>query len=107
MDNFFDEPKYVPSLAERVKALRSNLLVHSYLYYYTSDVVISDWDWQGMAEELTGLQFIHGTEFGWYDEAFQDWDGSTGMHLPQDEWVISKALYIHRMYQSRNWKLTE
>ena len=72
------------------------MLVHSYLYYHLDTEIVSDLTWQNWAEELTELQkeyrMLHGdTNIKFYDEAFSDWDGTTGMHLPQDGWVAGAA----------------
>lgn len=77
----------------RVRQLRLRLLVHSYIYYQLNETVISDHQWQHDADELVRLQKSLKV-IGCYDEAFADWDASTGYHLPQDHWVHEKALYI-------------
>jgi hypothetical protein len=71
--------------------LRRLMLVHSYIYYQMDSHVVSDDFWQVKANQLAELQAIHGTKFDFYDEAFADWDGSTGCHLPADEWVINNS----------------
>lgn len=67
------------------------MLIHSYLYYILDQPIVSDDDWQRWADELTELQHDHPEPINWYDDAFADWDGSTGMHLPQDQWVRDRA----------------
>lgn len=79
---------------KRIKHLRSLLLIHSYIYYRLDTSVVSDHQWQHWADELVRLQADHGIRHGWYDNAFSDWRGDTGCHLPKDEWVVSKAAYI-------------
>lgn len=79
--------------AERVKHLRSMLLIHSYIYYHRNDSLVSDEQWQAWAEELKILQQIP-CNISWYDVEFADWDGTTGMHLPRDEWVERKATQL-------------
>lgn len=61
------------------------MLIHCHLYYRLDENVISDHQWQQWAEELVSLQAQHGTEIGFYDEAFHDWDASTGYHMPTDQ----------------------
>jgi hypothetical protein len=58
--------------------------------------VISDEKWQQWADELTSLQEMWNThgitkEIGFYDKEFTDWNGSTGMHLPRDKWIVDRA----------------
>lgn len=70
------------------------MLVHSFIYYKQDAGLITDQQWQTWADELVRLQSEHGTKIGFYDEAFADWDGSTGYHLPQDNWVAAKAAQL-------------
>lgn len=90
-------------MTHRIKHLRLLMLVHSYLYYVLDDPIVSDDVWQSWANELTHLQnspeWIDIKTDMPYDEAFKDWDGTTGHHLPfEDRWVISKALQIRRIH---------
>lgn len=78
-------------VTERIKQRRSQMLVHSYIYYHMGDSIVSDDTWQRWANELRDLQAVHGWYIGWYDNEFKDWNGNTGCHLPRDEWVINKA----------------
>lgn len=77
--------------SEKIKQRRSQMLVHSYLYYHMDTSIVSDDDWQRWANELQYLQEIYPEPIGFYDEVFKDWDGTTGMHLPKDDWVRDKA----------------
>lgn len=86
---------------ERVKFLRRLLLVHSYLYYVLDDPIATDYAWQSWADELVAIN----EDVGYYDEAFKDWDGTTGHHLPLDDrWVISKALQIRRIHEKYKYE---
>lgn len=67
------------------------MLIHSYLYYKLDTSIISDHDWQRWADELAELQHEHPQPIGFYDKVFDGWDGSTGMHLPSDDWIKDKA----------------
>jgi len=89
--------KPLQTLQEKIKQRRSQMLVHSYLYYHLDTEIISDTLWQKWAEELTELQKLNNhAKIGMYDEAFQDWDGTTGMHLPKDGWVAGQAQRLLR-----------
>lgn len=71
---------------ELIKRRRRQMLIHSYLYYRRDESVISDHLWQKWADELVELQAAspEAVMIDFYDEAFHDWDGSTGFHLPAD-----------------------
>ena len=79
---------------EVVQRLRLNILANSYIYYVLGGGVISDTHWQQMANTLRMLHAVYGFTWECYDEAFADWDGSTGMHLPCDAVVKAKAEYL-------------
>jgi len=83
----------VQTLSEKIKQRRTQMLVHSYLYYVLDDTVITDEKWQQWADELTELQ-KQKTEIGFYDKEFADWNGSTGMHLPMPPWVVKRAKWL-------------
>jgi len=94
------------AILERIKRLRSILLVHSYIYYRLCTSLISDDEWQAAADELTRLQAHGPISIGFYDEAFKDWDGTTGFHLPQDHWVAGKAHYLLYLHEKGVGKTT-
>lgn len=73
---------------------RTQMLVHSYLYYGLGTSIVTDHDWQRWADELVELQRAHPGGIGFYDQEFVDWDGSTGMHLPNDGWVVGVATHL-------------
>lgn len=76
---------------ERIIKLRRLLTIHSYIYYHMGTSLVSSDTWDVWAKELVDLQEKHGNKHGLYDRYFHDWDGTTGMHLPQDEYVRTKA----------------
>ena len=80
----------IQTLSEKIRQRRSQMLVHSYLYYVLDENVIDDAKWQQWADELSELQ-SQKKVIGFYDEAFSDWSGATGSHLPFDPWVIRLA----------------
>lgn len=73
------------------------MLVHSCIYYRMHTTVISDDLWQELANELKELQSTFKEHIDWYDKEFKDWNGDTGMHLPFDSWVISKAVFVIKL----------
>lgn len=89
-------PSMPPEAVHRIQTLRRLMLVHCYIYYVLGDNVISDHKWQEFADELVALQKQHGTQIGFYDEQFSDWDASTGYHLKYDADVITVAMRLLR-----------
>lgn len=89
------------SLSERIRQRRAQMLIHSYAYYVLDQPMVDDATWQCWADELELLQMLHPADVGFYDQAFADWDGTTGMHLPQDAWVASKARQVGRLHDAR------
>ena len=78
------------SIKNRIVYLRKALAIHSYIYYTLGESIIDDDRWDALAYELVKLQKDI-WQVGYYDRIFHDFDGSTGMHLPKDEWIINKA----------------
>lgn len=77
-----------------IKLLRNKLIVYSYLYYWQGISLISDAQWQQLADELVKLQAVYGTKIEHYDEEFEDWDATTGMHLPYGPDIAAWAAKI-------------
>lgn len=50
-----------------------------------------------LADKLWNRATDRAFELGYGDEAFADWTGATGMHLPFDKWVKNKAIYINKI----------
>lgn len=95
------------TLEEKIKQRRSQMLVHSYLYYWLDESIVSDYQWQAWADDLVELQKDFEGDLDFYDEAFYDWDGSTGCHLPKDEWVVNAALWLFRIHYSKKVQVTK
>jgi hypothetical protein len=85
--------------AERIRQRRTQILVHSYLYYELDDPIIDDHTWQRWADELVELQRQHPGSIGFLDAVFADWDGSTGAHLPRDSWTRQNALRLRAIHE--------
>ena len=102
LDHLFCEPddpmvNKVQTLSEKIKQRRTQMMVHSYLYYEMDANIIDDDTWQRWADELVELQKRKAT-IGFYDEEFADWNGSTGMHLPKDDWIIRRAKWLWKQH---------
>ena len=94
LESFLDDKiVHVPTLVEKIRQRRHQMLVHSYLYYSMDESVVSDGKWQQWADELVELQ-KQKKVIGFYDEVFAEWDGSTGMHLPHDQWIVDRAKWL-------------
>ena len=59
------------TIEEKIKQRRSQMLIHSYLYYWRDLLVISDEKWQKWADELALLQKSHPEPIGFYDKSFR------------------------------------
>lgn len=81
---------------------RLQVLVHSCIYYVFNENIVSDSTWSGWARELAELQEKHPSIASRVDYAqeFQDFDGSTGFHLPtRNPEIMTKAQYILKLYK--------
>ena len=89
---------------ELIKRRRSQMVIHSYLYYKADKPIISDDQWQSWAEELTKLQtnYPHCCNIKHYDAEFSDWDGTTGMHLPTHVYVERAAEQVYKAWEAHN-----
>lgn len=80
-----------------------NILIHSCLYYRFDTSIISDHQYDQMCLDLVELQRDYPEESkacDFYYEAFQDWTGETGFHLPTgDPYVVDMAQYVLREYK--------
>lgn len=76
---------------------RLQVLVHSCLYYVFNENLISDSTWSAWARELVELQRKYPSIAARVDYAkeFQDFDASTGFHLPTRNFeIMAKAQYL-------------
>ena len=90
---------------EKIRQRRSQMLVHSYLYYRLDQPIIDDDTWQKWANELAELQRENPFDcnINFYDDSFKDWNGDTGFHLPlYDVKVSRKAEQILNIYKEKN-----
>ena len=73
---------------------RTQILVHSCIYYHYNTNLVTDATWQKWADELVVLQKKYPSiaERVDYHESFKDFDGTTGFDLPiTNPEVIRKA----------------
>lgn len=90
---------------ELIQRRRLQLLVWSRLYYELDASVVPDSTFNEKGRELADLQakYPEISKMVIYAKEFEDWDGSTGYHLPlRDPWVCSKANQILRIHDRRN-----
>lgn len=81
-------------IREKINQRRRQMLVHSCIYYVFDENIVSDATWSRWAMELVDLQKAYPEIANdcVYSDAFKDFDGSTGFHLPvRDPWVIGTA----------------
>ncbi len=91
-----------PAVVARIEQLRRGMLVHCCIYYRLDSNVISDHAWMDFAQELARLQERWGVTFGFYDDQFKDWDGSSGFHLEHDANILAKARWLLDYHYSKD-----
>tara|TARA_R100001510_G_C7593678_1_gene162549 strand:+ start:428 stop:715 length:288 start_codon:yes stop_codon:yes gene_type:complete len=92
------------TVKEKIRQRRSQMLVHSYLYYKIDSPIVDDDTWQKWANELAELQRKNpdDCQINFYDKEFKDWNGDTGFHLPlNDRNVRMKAQQILNIHNER------
>ena len=95
---------------EDIQRHRLQLLIWSKLYYDMDTTIVEDRVFDKVGKELVQLQaqYPEISKIVAYAEEFEDWDASTGFHLPlQDPWVCWKANRIlNKDRRSGNGKRT-
>ena len=94
----------IQTIKERIRQRRSQMLVHSYIYYEMDDSVVDDFKWQEWADDLTALQneYPDQCNIDFYDKEFEGWTGAGGSHLPlRDPDVMKKAQKILSYYENK------
>lgn len=89
----------------KIRQRRSQMLVHSYIYYVLDDNMISDDKWQQWANELRDLQkqYPEYCKIGFFDREFATWNGDTGAMLPlKDPYVVRKSTQIYNYWKNEN-----
>lgn len=75
---------YTSEIAAKIQQRRLQILVHSRIYYILDTTVVDDFTWKKWADELVQLQkeYPELSRKVIYAKEFEDFDGSTGYHLP-------------------------
>lgn len=84
-------------IAQKIQQRRLQILVHSHIYYVLDTNIVSDHTWMKWANELVELQKTYPgiAKTVIWNEAFEDFDGSTGCNLPlHDPWVVARADWL-------------
>lgn len=86
-------------IASKIQQRRLQMLVHSCIYYRMNTNLVTDYQFDKWGRELTELQqrYPDIASRVCYAEAFKDWDGTTGFHLPVDNWITNKAHQLLRL----------
>lgn len=84
----------------RIKQLRHQMLMHSYIYYELDSSIWSDNKWQDAADELVWLQDEFGVDWDCHDDQFSDWTGDSGHKLEMPESMKPIALLL--LEESKN-----
>lgn len=90
-------------IAELIHRRRRQILVHSILYYKFGDSILSDAVFDQWAKELAKLQVDNpevSESVEYMYEAFKDFAGETGYHLPLHD-IRAQRVARHLKYGSR------
>jgi len=96
--------RFQPTIKERIRQRRSQMLVHSRLYYIDDEPIVDDDTWQRWANELAELQRENPFDcnINFFDKEFSDWSGDTGFHLPlHNQKVKKKAMQILKIHKEK------
>ena len=91
----------------KIRQRRSQMLVHSRIYYGLDENIVSDDKWQQWANELRDLQnqYPEYCKIGFFDKEFSDWNGDTGAMLPlKDPYVVRKTQQVINQWYKDNEK---
>ena len=80
----------------KIRQRRLQMLIHSYIYYRLNSNILGDKQFDQWAYQLRDLQAEYPAESEACDlhREFVGWDGTTGFHLPDYDWVDGLA---HRL----------
>ena len=97
------EPMPIGSVAEEIKRLRLNVILHSCIYYEMDENIWDDITFDLKCKRLVALLEEYPDVYSdRFDEFFKDWDGSSGFHFPhRDPWVYGKAAMLVKLHKER------
>lgn len=86
---------------EKINQRQRQIILHSVIYYKFNTNIITDETWQKWAYELVQLQkdYKELTKQSVFYMWMKDFDGSTGFHLADNEWGITKALHMLKLHK--------
>lgn len=87
----------IQKIKTKIRQRRSQMLLHSCIYYEMDENIVDDHTWQKWADELAELQrkYPEYCNIKFYDREFYDWTGDSGAFLPlRDSWVYNSALRL-------------
>ena len=91
----------------KIRQRRSQMLVHSRIYYVLDENIVSDDTWQKWANELRDLQeqYPEYCKINFYDREFSTWNGDSGAFLPlNDPYVVNKTQQVINQWYKENEK---
>lgn len=92
------------AIAQKIQRRRLQMLVHSRMYYLMDHNILDDSIFNNLAQELAELQDAYPqiAKRVCFAEAFEDWDGSTGFHLPLEHpWVVQRTNKLLKLQGTR------
>ena len=92
-------------IVSKIRQRRSQMLVHSRIYYVLDENIVSDDTWQKWANELRDLQEQNPKlcNIGFYDREFATWNGDSGAFLPlNDPYVVNKTQQVINQWYKEN-----
>ena len=87
----------ISKIKSKIRQRRSQMLLHSCIYYEMDDNIVDDHTWQRWADELAEIQnkYPEYCKIQFYDRDFYNWTGDSGAFLPlKSEWVWNSALRL-------------
>ena len=94
-------------IKSKIRQRRSQMLVHSRIYYVLDENIVSDDTWQKWANELRDLQeqYPEYCKINFYDREFSTWNGDSGAFLPlNDPYVVNKTQQVINQWYKENEK---
>ena len=92
-------------IKSKIRQRRSQMLVHSRIYYVLDENIVSDDTWQRWANELRDLQeeYPQYVKIDFFDREFATWNGDSGAFLPlNDSYVVNKTQQVIDQWYKEN-----